>query len=60
VIHGDLNGRIADDEVSSKDVPLNSRTHEDPIGVADDRILLDYIVSVTGSGKTDAKITSLG
>jgi hypothetical protein len=60
VIHRNLNGRIADDEVASKDVPLNSGTYEDPIGVADDRVFLNYIVGVTGSGKTDAKITALG
>jgi hypothetical protein len=60
VIYGDLNRGAAYHQITARDISLNSRSYENPIGVADDSVFLDNVAGVTGSGQTDTKIITLG
>lgn len=59
VVQSDLHGRIADDSVSTKRVPLNSRSQEDAICIPEDLVVFDCVVGVDGSGKPDSEIVPL-
>jgi hypothetical protein len=48
VVHGDLNGRIADDNISTNDVSLNSRSQMNPVRITDHLIIFDRIIGVGG------------
>jgi hypothetical protein len=59
VVHGYLHRRIANDEVSPEDVPLDSRSQEDPVHIPNDGVVLDHVAGVGGSNKTDAEVVRL-
>jgi len=59
VIYRDLNTRVANYQVAPKDIPLNSCSYKDPIRVSNDRVLLNHVAGIAGSGKTNTKITAL-
>ena len=56
VIDGDLHRRVADDQVSTEDVSLNSLCQKDPIRISDDCIVLDYVPGVRGNDKANSKV----
>jgi len=60
VIDRNLNPGITNSEVRPEDVPLDSCSYEDSVCVSNNRILLDDIAGVSGCGKTNTKITTLG
>jgi hypothetical protein len=55
-----LHRRVANDEISADDVPLDSRSQEDPVRIPDSRVLLDHVPGVAGINKTNTKVVSLG
>jgi hypothetical protein len=55
----DLNRRISRDDVSPDDVPLNARREDDPVGVSENRIVLDDVVVVRRRDEADAEVASL-
>jgi len=60
VVNGDLQRRIADNNVSPNGIALNPGGYKDAIGVPDDFIVLDGVVSIGSSDQTDSEIITLG
>jgi hypothetical protein len=59
VVHGDLQRRVANHEVPTDDVSLNTRQQKNPIRISDDGIVLDHITSVGNTYVADTKIAPL-
>jgi len=59
VVNGDLQRRVANNNVSSNGIALNPSSQKDAIGVPDDFIVLDRVVSIGSSDQTDSEIITL-
>ena len=59
VVRRDLHGRIADDDVSTNRVPLDSSGEMYPICIPHDLIVLDRVIGISGRHETDAEIIPL-
>ena len=60
VVHGHLDRRVTNGDVSTDCVSLESRNQIDPIRVADGRVLLDHVAGAGSRDKTDPKVVLLG
>jgi hypothetical protein len=60
VVHGYLHRRVANDEVSADDVPLDSRSQKDPVRIPNNGVLLNHVAGIAGGNKTDAEVVPRG
>jgi hypothetical protein len=60
MVQVDLYRRVADDQIATNDVALDTRSHIEAIRIAGDRVVLDDIVIRAGTFNTDAEVVALG
>ena len=60
MIHGNLQRRVADHEISLKNISLNARSYEDPIRISDDGVIVDDVLLIGRTGESDAEVAALG
>jgi hypothetical protein len=60
VVHVHLDGRVADDQVTTDDVTLDPGSHIETVCVAGDGVVLDDIVVSASALNADAKVVALG
>jgi len=60
MIHGNLQRRVADHEISLKNISLNARSNEDPIRIPDDGVIFDDVLLIGRTGESDAEVAALG
>ena len=59
MVQVDLYRRVADDQIATNDVALDTRSHIEAIRIAGDRVALDNIVIRAGTFNTDAEVVAL-
>jgi hypothetical protein len=59
MVQVDLYRRVADDQIATNDVALDTRSHIEAIRIAGDRVVLDDIVIRAGTLNADAEVVAL-
>src|SRR5579864_991191 len=59
MVQVDLYRRVADDQIATNDVALDTRSHIEAIRIAGDRVVLDDIVIRAATFNTDAEVVAL-